>query len=70
MLKHRIKILATFSLLALVGAIINFAPGFSVNADGDELIKEIADYKTWTKVNEETIKVKNSFTIDGLSGGG
>ncbi len=70
MTKNKVKVLATSLFIALVGAMLSSVPSFTANADGDEFIKEIADYKTWTKVNKEPIKVKSTFTINGLAGAG
>jgi hypothetical protein len=70
MSNNKIKILSTFSFVALIVAILSFTPNFTAKADGDELIKEIADYKTWKRINKEPIKVEGGFTIDDVSGGG
>ncbi len=68
MLKNKIKLIATFSLIALVAAVIGFASNIAVNADGDEFVKEISEYKTWTKINNEPIKVFKP-AIDNFGGG-
>ncbi len=66
MSKNKIKILATSILFGLVVTILGFAPNFSANAENDEFVKEIADYKTWTKINNEPIRVE--ITLDFSDG--
>ena len=68
MSNNKIKILAMCSFITLVTAISSFAPNVSVNADGDDFVKEITEYKTWTKINKEPIRVVNT-TLDILAGG-
>lgn len=65
MTNNRIKILAISFFITLVAIMLSFAPNFSTNAEGDGFIKEIADYKTWTKINKEPIKATNQ--IDGTA---
>ncbi len=72
MLKLKISTVAVFLVLSFIA--ISNSNSFSSAAKGDILV-EIANYKTWSKINEEPIKVnlqmlrKNSdekaFVIDG-----
>lgn len=65
MLKNKIKILATLSIIAFVAFLLTFSPRISVNADKDELVKEISEYKSWGKVNIEPLRVELNITLDG-----
>lgn len=60
--KNKIKLLVAFSFIALIAGVLGFSPNFTANADGDEFVKEISDYKTWNKMNNEAIKVQ--ITLD------
>jgi hypothetical protein len=64
----RIKLAVLLSLFGLVGIYVSHSHQFSSKAENDQILEEIAKYKSWTKVSKEPIKVE--FTIDGLSGGG
>jgi hypothetical protein len=55
---NKIKILATLGFVTLIASVLIFAPNFSANAEGDEFVKEIANYKNWTKITKEPIVVK------------
>lgn len=53
----KIKLIATLSVLFLVGMVFQNSHSFSTSAKGD-VLKEIANYKTWTKISKEPIEVK------------
>jgi hypothetical protein len=55
---NRIKLLTIFSVLVLVGIITDNSRQFTSAAKDDEVLSEIAKYKTWTKVSKEPIKVE------------
>ncbi len=53
----KIKIIAVFSILLIVGIVISNSRSFSTSARGD-IFEEIAAYKTWTRITKEPIKVE------------
>lgn len=63
----KIKISAIAAVFLLVGIVLSSSQQFSTSAEGD-ILEEIADYKNWTQVTKEPIKVE--FIIDGNAGAG
>jgi hypothetical protein len=63
----RIKLIVILTLLGLVGAVISSSPQFLAKAEKDQVLTEVAKYKTWTKVSMEPIKVE--FDTSSLEGG-
>jgi hypothetical protein len=75
---NRIKLITIAGVLMLVGIITSNSQQFSSKAKDDEILSEIAKYKTWTKVLKEPIKAESmnvlkanssQFSIDDLGGG-
>ncbi len=54
----KVKLIAILSILGLVGIVLNSSHQFSSKAQTDDVLTEIADYKTWTKITKEPIVVK------------
>jgi hypothetical protein len=68
---NRIKLITIFSVLILVGIIVNNSRQFSSSAKDDEILSEITKYKTWQSVNKTDEKLANgAFIIRDSSGGG
>jgi hypothetical protein len=66
----RIKLITIFSVLMSVGIIASNSRQFSSAAKDDEVLSEIAKYKTWTKVSKEPIKVEfDAISASDLGGG-
>jgi hypothetical protein len=63
----RIKLSIIFGVLILAGIIAINSRQFSSSAKDDEILSEIAKYKTWTKVSKKPVKV--DLNIDDLGGG-
>lgn len=75
---NRIKLITIFSVLVLVGIIASNSWQFSSLAKDDEILSEIAKYKSWAKISKEPIKVESlnllrtgssEIVIGDLSGG-
>jgi hypothetical protein len=60
---NKIKFSIIISILILVGIILNSSSQFSSKAENDSILKEISQYKTWEKLNEKPINVKNSLEL-------
>lgn len=61
--KNKLKFLVVAGLIAFVGS-IEIASRFNITiAEEDPLLKEIASYRNWTKVNPALIL---NLTIDGV----
>jgi hypothetical protein len=69
---NRIKLLTIFSVLVLVGIIADNSRQFTSAAKDDEVLSEIAKYKSWQSVNKTDEKLANGTFIirDSSSGGG
>jgi hypothetical protein len=68
---NKIKLIAISGLLTLVGIIASNSNQFSSAAKDDEILSEIAKYKTWQSVNKTDEKIANgTFIIRDSSGGG
>jgi hypothetical protein len=60
---NKVKSIVIVSILILIGIILNSSNQFSSKAESDNIVKEISQYKTWSKLNEKAITVKNSLEI-------
>jgi hypothetical protein len=60
---NKVKFIVIASFLILVGIILNSSNQFSSKAQNDNIVKEISQYKTWSKLNEKAISVKNPFEL-------
>lgn len=63
----KIKFIAIVGIFVLVGIVLNNSRSFSTSAKED-VLAEIAKYKTWSKINKEPIRVEVEFSLD-FSGG-
>lgn len=59
----KLKLTAISGILFLIGIVLSNSSSASTSAKIDNAIQEIANYKTWTKITKEPIKV--SFIADG-----
>lgn len=69
----KIKIFAVAGILSLVAIVLANSPVIVSKAEGDEILREIAAYKTWTKITKEPLSFRigvlpGQFQIDGASG--
>jgi hypothetical protein len=55
--KNLLKIIVVVSAFSFVAILFNnsFIP--KTKADGDEVLKEIAKYKSWTKITKDPVEV-------------
>lgn len=60
---NKVKSIVIVSILILIGIILNSSNQFLSKAESDNIVKEISQYKTWSKLNEKAITVKNSLEI-------
>ncbi len=63
----KIKIISILSILILVGTVLSISHSYSTSAKGD-VVQEIANYKTWSKITKEPIKIVTQLQVDGESG--
>ncbi len=64
----RIKLITLITILSLVGIVSFNSYQSPTKASGDSIFEEIANYKTWTKVSKDPIKVDVTIGAD-LAGG-
>ncbi|MBX7174972.1 MAG: hypothetical protein K1X72_28605 [Pyrinomonadaceae bacterium] len=62
----RIKLIALLTVLGVVGVVLFNANQVS-QAKNDDVLEQIAKYKTWTKVSKDPIKVE--IDVNSLAGG-
>ena len=62
----RIKLIALLTVLGVVGVVLLNANQVS-QAKNDDVLEQIAKYKTWTKVSKDPIKVE--IDVNSLAGG-
>jgi hypothetical protein len=62
----KIKLITIFGVFVLVGIVLSNSSSYSTSAETDNALQEIANYKTWTKITKEPIKV--GFQVDGKAG--
>lgn len=55
----RIKLIAILSVLGLVGIVVSSSHQFSSKAENDEVLTEIAKYKTWKQIHKSDEKIAN-----------
>jgi hypothetical protein len=69
---NRIKLIVIAGVLILVGIVADNSRQFSSEAKDDEVLSEIAKYKSWQSVNKTDEKLANGTFIirDSSSGGG
>jgi hypothetical protein len=65
MLKNKIKILAASVLFAFVMSVLSLVPNHSVRAEEDPILIEIAEYKSWRKLNDRPIKTELRIDFTG-----
>ena len=65
----KIKLFAVAAFILLTAIVLSSSNRFAASANED-VFREIANYKTWQRINKEPIKVESGFQIDPLSGGG
>ena len=65
----KIKLCAVVVFLLTTAILLSNSRQFTAAANGDALA-EIANYKTWQRINEKPIKVESSFQVDDNFGGG
>ena len=86
MSKAKIKLYSIAGVLTFVAIVLSNSQAFVSSADGDELVKKIAGYRSWKKLTNkpnavnftsvlkqpllQTPPESNSFSIDGAAGGG
>lgn len=58
------KIIAVLSILFAAGIVLNNSHTFSISARSD-IFEEIAQYKTWSKLNREPIRVELNLDFSG-----
>jgi len=63
----KIKLCAVVVFLLTTAILLSNSRQFTAAANGDALA-EIANYKTWQRINEKPIKVGGGFQFDGLAG--
>jgi hypothetical protein len=63
----KIKLFAVAAFIVLTAVALSGSNRFAASANGD-VFREIANYKTWQRINKEPIN--SGFQIDGASGGG
>lgn len=51
----RVKICAVIGVFGVITFVLNSSPVFVSKAENDEILKEIAGYKNWTKVTKAPI---------------
>jgi uncharacterized membrane protein YvbJ len=56
--RNKIKLSTIAVVVVLVGIVSNITPQFSSKAEGDEVLSAIVDYKNWTKITKEPVKVE------------
>jgi hypothetical protein len=61
----KIKLFAVAVVLSLTAIVLSYSPVFVSKAENDTILRQIAGYKTWQRINKEPIKVGNTFMIDG-----
>ena len=64
----KIKLFAVAAFIALTAIVLSSSNRFAASANED-VFREIANYKTWQRINKEPIKVESTFQFDDLSGG-
>ena len=62
----RIKLIALLTVLGVVGIVL-FNSNQVSQAKNDDVLEQIAKYKTWTKVSKDPIKVE--IDVNSLAGG-
>jgi hypothetical protein len=67
---NKIKFSIIVSILILVGIILNSSSQFSSKAENDNIVKEISQYKTWSKLNDKPIGVPLELIGSGVFIGG
>ena len=63
----KIKLFAIAAFLILTAIVLSSSRQFTASANED-VLQEIAKYKTWQRINKEPIKVVSGVQIDGKSG--
>jgi len=69
----KIKLFAVLGTLGLLAIAWSISPIIVSKAEGDEILREIAAYKNWTKITKEPLGFQlgvssGQFQIDGASG--
>lgn len=64
MRRNLIKSSIIAAVFIFVGIVSNLSPQFTSKAEGDEILKAIGDYKTWSKITKEPLRT-NNFQLDG-----
>jgi hypothetical protein len=67
MSKNKFKLFAAACVLSLTAIVLSSAPVFVSKAESDDILREIAGYKNWKRINEVPIKVSGGFQIDGVA---
>lgn len=65
----KIKLFAVAAFVVLTAIVLSSSNRFAASANED-VFREIANYKTWQRINKKPIKVESEFQIDGASGAG
>lgn len=60
----KIKLFAVFAFLILTAIVLSSSRPFAVSANGD-VLREIAEYKTWHRINKEPITADSILASDG-----
>lgn len=64
--KNILKIIVVTTVFSFVAFVFNnsFVP--KIKADGDEVLKEIGKYKSWTKITKDPVEVTiGNLTVSG-----
>lgn len=62
MRRNLIKLFSIAGIFGFLAVVFHISPEFETRAAKDEILEKIADYKTWTRVSKEPIKVDTTFS--------